>query len=307
MNFSNSIKFSFLFILLGLFHNQTSAQRKVKFGLRAGGNLSTVFGPSEKDALGTDLENYQLKLKIGVAAIVKYPITDKVGLSAEVGFVQRGGYYSFESNNSYLKLPEFSTSPAINYQGFKKRLGINLINSYVEIPVLFYYQPVKDRLELELGASVGFLVSSQGLGTLKYGEEADIEAGNTDDFIEINLSYNYLKDEVGELTDGGTIKDVTLNGSTRRYPSTTNAYYLFDGNKTNNLYNTVDVGAQLGISYFFTPGLRVGARAYFGLLDITNSTYDVSQQTLDLDNNYIPQTDDFDRNFGVQFFVGLQF
>jgi len=315
-------KISLTFLLFATFFTTVATyaqQLKPKFGLRAGANFTTMFGPTEA---GTT-EQSRISVRIAAGGTVKLPFHERFGMNAEVLFIQKGAFLTQESENSFLRLPEFNNQQQIAYgydinggvytprtdKNYKKRVGMNVINGYIEVPVLFYGEVIDDRLELELGASIGFLVSSEALGTLKFGE-ADVlnsPEPNSSDFIEMDLSYKFIKDEIDQLADASS-RSAKIEGSTRYYPRSPAAYYFTDATAKDNLnkFNTLDIGLQAGMSYYFTRGLRIGLRFHYSLIDITTNKYDHSFNDLNSDGSYITRNDR-DANFGFQVFVGLQF
>ncbi len=320
MNFIKKVQITlFILVLLTVYDAQSQNLLKPKFGLRAGASFSTIFGPEES---GVE-EIHKTTVRVVAGGTVKIPFHERFGINAEVVFVQKGSYFTASADNSFLKLPEFATEQPLIYgynktgntytkkldKNYKRRTGMNIINGYIEIPLMFYFEAIDDKLQFDLGASVGFLISSQALGTIKYGDADILDATNPDisQFIEMDLDFKYIKDEIGALYDG-TAKSAKIDGTTRYYPRGPSAYYLTDETSKNDLhvYNIFDVGLQAGVSYFFTPGLRVGARVNYSLIDITTNKYDYSMKDLNSDGSYIIR-EDHDVNFGVQLFVGLQF
>lgn len=320
MNFIRTIQAS-LWTLCFLMSYTTHAQDlfKPKFGLRAGASFSTMFGPTEA---GVDASN-KLTVRVSAGGTVKFPLHERFGIAAEVVFVQKGTYYSASAENSFLKLPTYGTEQSLTYgynqvgnvyekrtdKNYKRRVGMNIINAYIEIPVMFYFEALDDRLQFDVGAGVGFLIDSKALGTIKFGESDILNADNPDitQFIEMDLDYKMINDEIGALYDG-TAKTAKIGGTTRYYPRGPSAYYFTDvKDKANeNIFKTVDLTLQAGVSYYFTPGLRLGLRFSYSLLDITTNKYDYSLKDLNSDGSYI-QRNDIDGNLGVQLFVGLQF
>jgi len=300
-------KYSFILCVLCIgWSIQLNAQLKFKFGIRAGTTISSVFGPSEKDELGNDSESNKFAARISAGGTVFLPLTERFGLGAEVLFSQKGSLYRFEADNAYLKLTGSVASPNTNqlFTGKQKIYSMNVTNGYVEIPFLVYFYPVKDRLMIDFGPSVSFLFSSTALGIIKYGIIDPINP-NPSDFLEIQLDYKLLKDGAGGFAENAIDKTGRLDQTTINYPSTIGGYYFFD-DKKGPLFNIVDFGLNAGISYFFTKGLRVGARCYYGISDITNDDHDIDQRNLDTNNNYLYRKDR-DINFGIQLFLGLQF
>lgn len=318
MKFNKTIAAIFALLLIGTTTSVQAQFLKPKFGIRAGINLSTMMGDKEA---GTT-EGDRLSVLIGVAGSIKLPLHDRFGLMAEVGFVQKGSFHYKEAENSFLKLPAYEGQQDVTYgysnaagvftkrtdKNYKKRVGMNVINGYIEVPILFYAEVVEDKIELEFGPSLGFLISSRSLGTLKFGPADVLNAAEPDaaEFVEMDLDYKYLQDEANALYSDIS-RSAKLNGATRYYPSGPSAYYLTDGGeKTGNYFQTLDLGLQFGGSYYFSKGLKLGFRFQYSLLDITNDKYDYSFSELNTDGTY-KTLQHRDANFGCQIFVGLQF
>jgi hypothetical protein len=298
-------KFFLAFLILCLsFH--AHGQRKVKFGFRAGAALTTIFGPSEKDDTGNSLESNTLAARICVGGTVSLPFNDRFGIGAEVLFSQKGAMQRFEADNSYLKLKGNVADPASEqtFLGHKKILSKNLTTGHIEVPLTFYAFAIKERLMFEFGPSVSFLISSESLGILKYGI---IDPNNPDpaDFLEMEIEYKGYQDQAGGFAAGAVDKSGRLDQTTIVYPSKIGSYYFFD-EKRGNITNMIDFGLNFGASFFFTKGLRIGTRVYYGLTDVTNNIYDINQKNLDANNQFILR-EDKDTNFGIQLFIGLQF
>jgi len=301
MKFSNKL----LFILTVFTIFKAEAQIDYKFGFRAGATLSQMFGPKETDAAGTSLESYKMTVRICVGGTFSMPFNDYIGLGAELLFSQKGALYRFEADNSYLRLDGTvsNMNSTQTFTGQKRIRSVNITNGYVEIPITFYAYAIKDRLLFDFGPSISFLVSSRSLGILKYGE---IDPVNPDpaDFLEIELDLRGT-DDAGALGDRAVDKTGRLNQTTITYPSKIGSYYNFN-EKKGTLFNTFDYGLNFGASFFFTKGLRLGTRVYYGLADVTNNNYDVQQSSLDANKEFIFRKDR-DTNFGVQLFIALQF
>jgi len=320
MNFTKIIQASFcLLFLFAVGTTQAQDLFKPKFGLRAGASFSTMFGPQED---GVDEQN-KITVRVAAGGTVKLPLHERFGILAEVMFVQKGTYYSASADNSFLKMPAYGSEQAFIYgydkvgstynkrtdKNFKRKVGMNIINGYIEVPVMFYFEALDDRLQFDIGAGIGFLISSQALGTIKYGEADIVDSDNpvTSEFIEMDLDYKFIKDEIGATYDAAG-KSAKIDGTTRYYPRGPSAYYFTDvTDKANeHVFSIYDVTAQAGVSYYFTPGLRAGLRFSYSLNDITTDKYDYSLKDLNSDGTYI-QRNDRDANFGFQLFVGLQF
>lgn len=297
MIFLKNTVFTAVILTIGF---QLQAQIDVKFGFRAGMTIANMLTDSvEYDADGNSLENYRPTGKISVGATVMVPFNDNIGVTGEVLFSQKGSRYRFEADNSYLTLP----SQSLTFQGHKRIVSINITNNYVEVPVLFYAQAFNNRLHFEFGPSISILASSRALGIIKYGV-IDDDNPNPEDFLEIGMNHRYLSDEAGAVASE-TLREGRLDQTTIQYPASIGGYYFFD-EKDGPKFSVLDFGLNVGMSLYFTEGLRVGGRFYYGLTDVSNDVYDVRQTSLDANRNFISRSD-FDRNIGIQLFVGLQF
>jgi hypothetical protein len=298
-------KFFLALVIIGI-SGFVYGQRTVKFGFRAGAALTTIFGPSEKDDSGNSLESYNLAARICVGGTVSLPFNDRFGIGAEVLFSQKGAMHRYESDNSYLKLKGSVADPGSEqtFFGHKKILSKNITNGYIEVPLTFYAFAIKERLMFEFGPSVSFLISSESLGILKYGI-IDPNNPNAADFLEMEIDYKAYQDQAGAFAAGAVDKSGKLDQTSIVYPSKIGSYYFFD-EKRGNLTNMIDFGLNFGASFFFTKGLRIGTRVYYGLTDVTNNIYDINQKNLDTNNQFILREDN-DTNFGIQLFIGLQF
>jgi hypothetical protein len=299
MSFRNSSILLFGVICsLVLFAPQAKAQ--FKLGLRAGINLANINGESEKDDAGNELENNALRTRIAVGLTGRWKAGERFGLSGELLFIQKGSYYRYEGA-SYMAFPELNNQV---FEGHNRVMAINIINGYLEVPVSFYYEIVDDKLMLDAGVAAGFLITSRGLGVLKY-----TDAAAPDDLIEYDLDYRYNSDKAGAVTTSSntTVTNRTgrIAGTTIVHPSSIGAYY-FDAAKTGNFYNVFDLSVNVGLSFYLSEGLRFGTRFQYSLLDITNNQYDKSLYKLDANRLAIPRSD-IDKNIGVQVFIGLQF
>lgn len=294
---------SFYYILIFClgFNAYVQAQANIKFGLRAGINIGTMFGEKEKDAAGTTLETFSPRTRIAVGATMRVKLAERFGFGTELMFVQKGAYTRYEGI-SYLIVPNLANQ---TYEGHKRILAMNLTNGYLQLPVFFYADIIKKRLQIDVGITPSILVSSRGIGVLKY-----IDPDSPTELVEYDVDAKYLKDTIGQIriatTSTGQPRLGRVDGSSVPHPYSIGGYYFNTGTKSGNMYKTFDLSASLGMSFYFTEGLRLGFRAEYGLLDVSNNIYDVSNYKLDANRKPVARKD-FDRNFGVQLFIGLQF
>ena len=294
MIFKKRIRSSYFILVCCLLSLGSQGQNKVKFGLRAGANFTTLFS-FDMDELDSQYEQKQMRVRIGIAAVAQISFSNRFGLTPEIAFTQKGFYYKYEGP-SYLKIPITNQT----FEGHQRIVGMNIINGYFSIPILFYVKVLKNKnLQFDLGVVPSFLVSSRGLGVLKYRDE-----NHPDDIIEYDLNFKYARDQIGDIV-GSNTRTGKIDGTTISHPQTLGAYYLAE-EKTSNYYKGFDMGLAVGVSYYFTPSLRLGARACYGFMDVTSDTEDIQQSSLDENRGFIHRSDK-DRNFGVELFVGLHF
>ena len=285
-----------VFVLLTILSLNSNAQ-EVKFGFRAGLNVSRFDGPGETDDSGKSLEKYSSNTGFLVGVSAAYPVVDYFGFRAEFLYSINGGRRLFESDNAYQKFTTSDSKTIIN-TGYK-RYNLNDFNSYLQLPFSVYGKFWK-KIELSVGICPGILVSSTGTGEVKHVFNGVTSLANNS--LVQELDFNFKKDKVD--TKAGDPVTFFLNTEEIATRSKVTAYEGF-ATKTSDYFNNFDLGILTGISYYFNGSLFTGVRLYYGLNDVTNKDHDISLQKLD-NGKYI-QRDDFDRNLDIQFMIGFQF
>lgn len=288
-------------MIIGLFTSNTIAQ---EFGsaFRVGLNFSKFIGPSETGVNG-DLEEFTSYTGFHVAGGMVFKLLDNYGVKAEVMFSQIGGRYKYEGESFRIYQAPYATE-TVRSTG-TRTTTLRITNAYIQLPVVGYAK--LGKLEFQLGASLGFLVSSRGAGTLRY-EGFDVNGVEVGPYA-ISLEHNYLKD--GILNEDALlnpnlpkIEPFLVNGEIITLPTTLSAYDNFS-EKDGKFYNTVDVGLIAGVSYYLNKGLFVGFRVNYGLLDATNNFYDVSRKE---SNGLDPiSRSDKDTNLSLEASIGFSF
>ena len=290
------LKSLFIFTLsIILFLPKGNAQDNLSYGIKAGLGFSTILGDKEMNSLGEDLETggFNTGFQAGVVFNIDI-IEDKFGVAPEFLFIQKGGKYRYEGPGS-LMLPDEDGNIRL-LEGTRKD-ALSVVNSYITIPVLLYYQPI-ERIKISLGADFGFLVGSAGNGETKL-TWTDL-AGEEQAAI-LELDHNYSRDKAGEAKSETMITLATDGGNTiYEYPSAIGAYY-FNDTKERNYYNIFDMGLVADLTLFVTKGISLGLRANYGLLDINDNKQDFSQQ------NTTELRSDADRNLSLQISLGFNF
>ena len=267
--------------------------QEFSYGFRTGLNFNRFLADSELDANGAELEEFTGAGGFHLAASFYIKFTDLVGLRPELVYSQRGGRVKYEGP-SYLVYFDEGERRIIN--GGMRTQNVNVTNSYIDLPVVFYYRPVQ-TLEIFGGAYVGATINSTGSGRLVYtapGNEA----------VEAPLDLNFFRDQPEDtFTEGGT--PVQVNGNGFLIPRTFSAYYD-RRERDGTFYNTLDYGLIGGLSIYMNEALFLSGRLQYGMADVTRGRYDVSLQSLDGNNEFI-ETDDIDRYLTIQVSVGFGF
>jgi hypothetical protein len=278
-----------------LFLPKGNAQDNLSYGIKAGLGLSTILGAKEMGSQGEDLEQGGFNTGFQVGVVLNIDIVeDKFGVAPEFLFIQKGGKYRYEGPGS-LMLPNEAGNIRL-LQGTRKD-ALSVVNSYITIPVMLYYRPIK-RIKISLGIDFGFLVSSAGNGETKL---TWTDLAGEEQVAILELDHNYNRDKAGEAKSETLTTLATDGGNTiYEYPSVIGAYY-FDETKDRNYYNVFDMGLNADVTLFVTKGISLGLRANYGLLDINDNKQDFSQQ------NTTELRSDADRNLSLQISLGFNF
>jgi opacity protein-like surface antigen len=139
---------------LVLFAFGVASAQQVKFGVKAGLNLSTFSG----DAVGDDVS---MKAGLHAGGLVEIKFTDKLALQPEVLFSMQGAKVVSEGFDGAVSF----------HDEFKRNL------SYINVPVMLKFYPA-GGFYLEGGPQVGFLVAAK----------AKVESTDTEDGVITRIS-----------------------------------------------------------------------------------------------------------------------
>jgi hypothetical protein len=298
------MNFRFLLSFLVVISCAQESFAQFKTGFKTGLNFATIKGPSEKDAAGNSLESWKNTTGFHIGMTIAKPITDAFGVRAEVLYSKKGGLYTFDAPTAgttfrYFKIGNdniFTTSE-------KSKVLISTNNTYIDVPLTVYGR--FKNFEIQAGASVGFLVSSYGEGSMNYQGKTNPPQNVSTGDLNYNLNYNYKKDAPGGFDEKGQKISVKINAQNQDFPQTLGAYY--DQTTDNgNLYNTVDVAGVFGVSYYMSRSLYANVRLQYGFSDITNNKADQSRTQLDANKAPVFNADK-DQNFLISASVGFSF
>lgn len=285
-----------LTLLASFFFTQITAQ-EIAYGFKAGLNFNSFNSESEKDASGTSVEEFTGNTGFHVGAMFNLKFTDLMGARAELLFSQKGGRVVFDGPSYYIFRPEQGGN--IPSTG-NRRMNLNITQSYIAIPVTFYYRPVS-AIEISAGIGANVLVASSAFGDFRY-SGTTVNGFSVTDF-QYSLDYNYYSDNPGESAAVSSVP-TQVEGRDVAIPRDAGAYYEFDTDR-GGLHKPIDFTAIAGIHLYLSQGLFLGFRADIGLTDITKTEADVSK--VSLDNGNFRTLDFSDKTMSWQASVGFSF
>jgi hypothetical protein len=121
--------------------------QKTQFGIKGGLNISNQ---SNTRLSGVTNTNSSLIVGFHVGGFLEYKISDKFSIQPELLFSTQGGKLSYNEENLVPNTPDRDNYNVENIS--------NLY--YINIPITFKYNVI-DKITLELGPQLGFLVSSK--------------------------------------------------------------------------------------------------------------------------------------------------
>ena len=266
-------------------------------GFRAGLNFMTIDGDREGNGNMT-FERFNRTTGFHVGATFAYGFTDLVGVKANFMYTQKG-YERVYDGPGFLFLYQNANDMAGTAQTASRVVSeIDVVNSYIEIPVVGYYKigPV----EIEGGLYAGFLVNSRASGALRY----NLPVLGPDEELVVNVEANYFTDEAG-FASRLAVAETPLPGSSGQVfpPSIIGAYY--NNTDDGRLYQSLDFGAIGGVAVALNNGLFLGLRYQLGLSDITRGENDLAAQLENGQRQF--NTEDEDRYRVIQASIGFRF
>lgn len=280
-------------LLISLFSFATLGAQDFSFGFKAGLSFSTLGGDLETTSSGEDLEIFKLTRGFHFGPIFNLKLTDVFGLRAEVLYSQKGLDYTYDGQSYWVFYP--TSGDDIYHSGGTRNTRLFISNGYLDIPITAVVR--LGRIEVSAGVNAGILLSSKGLGEVTY------SSTNIDAFT-ILLDYNFKTDEVNTAA-GEDAQEIFVNGKNVLVPKNIGAYYGAFG-RDKNLFNSLDLGLNAGLSFYLSKGLFLGFRLNYGLLDVTNDAQDISSMQLGENNTFINRKD-VDKNISLQASVGFSF
>lgn len=283
---------------------QLSAQHK--FGVRAGLNYSSYLGDTDPG------ESYSLNSGFHFGINYTYMFTPELGLRGEILYTQRGSGYKFLTPDSITGTPYLIKSTNSADLAFLDYglvdLTLELSNGYLSVPLTLQYQASR-KFEVFGGITIDMLIQPGGRGKVDYSSILRPDGI----FFQQSLDYNYRSNPPGELTfiqeigAGQEFVSLIVDDMIVTIPRTVSAYYNYQrGEEIEKKYNFFNAHLTLGTNYFINNGFYIGARAEYGLFDLTNNKGDFSMTEFNSDGSYVYK-DDFDRSISLNLSFGFRF
>ena len=288
-----------LFTLITLVVFSVSMQAQgFGYGFKTGLNFNRI--KSDSVRVGEELAQ---NTGFHIGAVFAYKFTELMGVRGELLYSIRGGRNRYDGDGVIGVVSE--TGQIYRIEG-NRTSSIRVTNSYIDIPLTFYYKPTS-WLELSAGAQAGILVGSTAVGQIIVNGETTIneQTFNVNKF-DFNVNYNYNRDSFDDTNVANN--SIEIAGETVTLPTQLNAYSEFTEDY-GKLYNRVDFSLIAGASLFLNKGLFVSGRANIGLTDITNDEADrVNVAETGTETGIVSERQNhIDTNFAIQVSVGFIF
>lgn len=284
-----------LFPLISIAQSDDDEDISIRF--KTGLNFSKLLGPSES-INGQEVEDYSFRTGFHIAGGIDYSLSDRWGLRAMLSFMQKGTKYDFEGSSFLIFYSASSNLPVLS-QGGNRKVLLSVNNSYLGIPISGYGR--FGRVEIEAGATIGYLITSKAQGELIYSNPS----ANLDP-VTVSLDYDYLNDSFSLPENPDPVTTRRINGQNAVVPTRIGAYYEALRNNEKK-YNPIDLSLHAHFSFFLNRGLFIGLGVEYSLLDATNSKQDFSQVNIGADQQLQPITNDADHYLVLQSSIGFNF
>lgn len=210
---------------------------QVRFGLKAGANLSTTYGNPE-ELNGEEIERVDFRPGFQVGLVTQYDISERFGITGELNYEQRNGKKNIEIERAIPT--EAGDINIFTNVDAKNSFG------YVNVPILFSYKI--NRVRLYAGPNFGYLVHAssdqeRNVATIVPPplDPNDFDLPPTG---ETNTEIDYINDD--PYDDEGSF------------------------------INRFDLGSNIGIAFQTRRNIFMDLRIYHSLLDVTEDDYDNS-------------------------------
>jgi hypothetical protein len=286
-----------IILSLALLMGSIVYSQELTYGFKAGLGYSQIHGDSEVNG-GKELESHGTSSGFHIGAILNLKFIDNFGLRSGISYAQRGTKYNYEGPSHYfLSKQGGGYIPALG----DKDMSLQVSSGFLEIPLLVFgkFGP----FEFSGGFNAGLQLTSTARGSLKFTNGITTTLNTSVPSLDITLDHNYFQDKPRLAKRG--LEPISIEGNGINVPLAQGGYYDFDS-KGKNYYKSLDFSAVGGLSFYLNEGLFIGVQAFYSLTDVTNNEYDISQVSLDSNNEYIQRSDD-DRYLNIAFSLGFSF
>lgn len=294
MNY-NSLRKIFIATCFITFSIGISAQ---SIGVRAGLNYSQFKGPLEEG------ESYGISTGFHFGLNYGYIVTKKFSVRAELLYAQIGTNHHYNSDGYYKIYQPYLEEEPEGFMFGNLETNVEISNAYINLPITANYQ-FHPKFEVLAGLSFNFLINPVGRGNLRFEPE-----GKPAEAFRQSLDYRYFKDEAKQATYNsgiGRSNPVAIIFEDRvvEIPRYVGAYYQFS-EKSGGMFSVFDISTLAGFNYYINRGFFIGARASYGLLDVTKNKMDRSLRSLN-DDNSLKLREDYDHNLNFEVSIGFKF
>lgn len=288
-----------LFTLITLVAFSLSMQAQgFGYGFKTGLNFNRI--KSDSVRVGEELAQ---NTGFHIGAVFAYKFTELMGVRGELLYSIRGGRNRYDGEGVFSVATE--TGQRYRIEG-NRTSSIRITNSYLEIPVTFYYKPTS-WVELSVGAQAGIQIGSTAVGQIIINGETTTNGQviNVNKF-DFDVNYNYNKDKFNDEIPAG--RSIEVAGENVILPTRLGAYSEFPEDY-GKLFNTFDFSLVGGLAFFLNDGLFVSGRANIGITDITNDEADrVNVAEVGSSTGIVTEKQNhIDKNFAIQVSVGFIF
>ena len=289
--------FCLILLVFGQFEALKAQSGEWKYGFELGWSNSKVQGDLESIG-GSDVETQKFNSGFHLSLYARRYYTDLFGVQFGLTYSQRGVRNEYDGPSYYLFGKQSGPGVPIDVNRVQ---SLKTLNGYLDIPVMAFHK-IGERFEVGGGVYGGFLVVSKADGELRIGQRPS--GGSSFETFFVTAENNYLKDNFGENTFG--VQDISVDGTVYEEPRTIGAYYEYQSDPGENLYNTFDFGLIGQVGVYLSESLNVKGRFSYGLTDVTKSEADAARAALG-PSQEITFRDDTDVNLSMQISLGFLF
>ncbi len=171
--------------LLFTISNMTAQEESVRFGAKAGLNLSNIKGDLTSD--------FKTRISFHIGALVEIPLSDRFAFQPELLYSSQGAKFEFKEGNNEVIVVENGKFVDVSENQYEEKETI--IRNYINIPLMAKYY-VAEGFSIQAGPQVGFLTSAKtkGENTDVYNSKKTVEKYDIDStagLSKVDFSLNF--------------------------------------------------------------------------------------------------------------------